>query len=273
MNSLLFLSLVGISHIISGGKVEKGSGIIKEEARSVSGFTGISISDGIEAQLSPGPFKVQVKGDDNILPLLETTVKNGVIHVNIKDDQSYQIDKALQVFIQVPAIDLIRLSAASRVTGDIKALDKLKFDLSSGSRVRLNTVNGKKLEISTTSSSDVTLDQFTGNELKIDASSGSSVALSHLKVDSAVIDASSSSDIELSGTSDKIAAELSSGSTLKANQLKVKDAHLDGSSASEVRLKGADAVSGKVSSGAKVYVARAARVSVKQSSGAQLIQD
>src|SRR4051812_49214670 len=66
----------------------KGNGVIKEEAREVPAFTRISISHGMEANVSIGSSAaVKIRGDENLLKLVSLKVEDGELEVGTVDEQ------------------------------------------------------------------------------------------------------------------------------------------------------------------------------------------
>ena len=91
-----------------------GSGKSKVEKRSVSGFTAVNLSGAFEveivAQKEPG---LEVEGDDNLLPLVRTEVKNGVL--DVFNEKPFSTKNAIRVRISVPQLDAVSTSGASDV--------------------------------------------------------------------------------------------------------------------------------------------------------------
>jgi hypothetical protein len=86
-NALILVvgALVGL-WILSGCSVITGSGVLKTEQREVSGFTQVEADGPMDVTFKPGDVEgVTIEADDNILPVLETYVSNGVLHLKIKD--------------------------------------------------------------------------------------------------------------------------------------------------------------------------------------------
>ncbi len=63
-----------------GGSGVRGSGIIKTESRSVSGFSSIAFnSEGKVTVQQTGKESLTINAEDNLLPLLESRVTNGIL--------------------------------------------------------------------------------------------------------------------------------------------------------------------------------------------------
>src|SRR5262249_55011009 len=87
-----------------GPRVE-GSGVAKTEARSVDAFTQVETSAGIHVEVRVGgAASVKVSGDDNIVPLVETGVSGGRLHVGYKSAQNVSTKTPLQVEVVAPSL-------------------------------------------------------------------------------------------------------------------------------------------------------------------------
>lgn len=83
---LLALMLSACEVSVPGISVTQGSGTVKTETRSVSGFTGVALRGIGTLTIRQGNTEsLTITTDDNILPLLTSTVENGVLVLSGKD--------------------------------------------------------------------------------------------------------------------------------------------------------------------------------------------
>ena len=273
MKTIALLAAFSFSYSGSSTKIEHGSGVIKEESRSMKDFQGLSVGYDFRAQISPGPFKVQLKGDDNILPLVEADVSRGVLRLRYKEGVSIQTKNPVEVFIQAPVIDSIQLSGGSRLHGNLATRDTLEIDLSGGSQARLGALQVKNLDIDGSGGSTLQVEKFAGKALDIDSSGGSTVTLDQVTSEKLTINASGASTIHLAGTSEAADIDISGGVRVNANELKAKNIEIQGSGASDLQLRGARAIKGELSGGASLHASKSARVDVERSRAARVVQD
>ena len=95
-----------------------GSGTRKTEKKEVPAFKAIETGGAFDVEITcQKPQSVELEADDNLLPLLETDVSDGVLHVGMKQD--YHAKKLIAVRIAVPDLNRITISGAgtARVTG------------------------------------------------------------------------------------------------------------------------------------------------------------
>jgi len=136
--SLLFAS-TGCRMI---GKGIKGSGTVKTEKRELGAFTSVETTGAYEIQITCQQRQsLEIEGDDNILPIIRTEVRDGVLHIS--NEQNYQGSRPLVVRIKVP--DLQRI--ASTGAGDIRIanLKNEKLDVQSTGAARIAADGDTKL--------------------------------------------------------------------------------------------------------------------------------
>jgi len=95
-----------------------GSGTVKSESRSVGGFTEVEVHGVIELQLDVGSaHSVELSGDDNLLPLVETVVEGD--RLIIRSTKSMRPKQPLVAKVTAPDVTEVEGSGASklRITG------------------------------------------------------------------------------------------------------------------------------------------------------------
>ncbi|HVY49735.1 MAG TPA: DUF2807 domain-containing protein, partial [Minicystis sp.] len=81
---------LGLAALVSSGACVNvggtvGSGHAKTETRSVAAFHAVDLSGSLEAEVKVGaPQKVEITGDDNLVPLVTTSVEGGKLSVQTK---------------------------------------------------------------------------------------------------------------------------------------------------------------------------------------------
>ena len=152
---------------------EKGNGNVITEERNVSDFNGIDISNAFEVILKQGNTEdLRVEADENLMKLIITEVKNGILKVYT--EKRIRKPKSLKLYITFKEINYIDLSGAVELTGK----GKLTFN---------------KLELDGSGASEIDMD-LTANKLIIDFSGASEIDLSG-KVTKVDIDLSGAAEI------------------------------------------------------------------------------
>ena len=149
----------------AGGDSVRGDGKASQESRGLSDhFTRVEASgiQGLQIECGQSQEKVQLEGESNILPLIETRVENGVLHIGPKSGESFSTNQPIQVTLFMDNLHNLELSGS--VDGYVRGLhsDRLALELSGSSKVRL---------------------EGTARQLDLDMSGASSAAAMGLLVD------------------------------------------------------------------------------------------
>lgn len=92
----------------------KGSGNLKTEKREVAPFKAIETGGAFDVQIvCQKSQSFELEGDDNLLPLIESDVADGVLHVDMK--QNYHSRKLIALRIAIPDLSRITVSGAGTV--------------------------------------------------------------------------------------------------------------------------------------------------------------
>jgi hypothetical protein len=96
----------------------RGSGVRSEEDRPVAEFRAIELEAGATVRVEVGqPASLHLSGDDNLLPLVETKVENGVLSVDLRESCRFRC--GLEIVITTPALERFVIEGS----GDVEILD------------------------------------------------------------------------------------------------------------------------------------------------------
>ncbi len=94
----------------------KGSGNVQIEERSVGDFHGVSLMGSPDVHITVGGApSLSIEAEDNILALISTEVRGGVLHVG--SEQSFSSRKGIHVTLTVPELRSVKVQGS----GDIEA--------------------------------------------------------------------------------------------------------------------------------------------------------
>src|SRR5688500_18801476 len=95
------------------------------EVRSVGAFTGIDVAGTMMVTATIGPAKVEVVGDADLVKLVSTTVKNGVLVIQTPRDFPKKKDGKLEVVVSTPELSRVTISGTGMVS--VAGLDAKSF--------------------------------------------------------------------------------------------------------------------------------------------------
>ena len=146
---VLLLLLIPFSgcHFRIGDSVA-GSGVRKTEKRELPAFDSISTEGAFSVEaVAQKPVSFEIEADDNILPLIRSEVRNGVLY--LKPEKSFNSRQGVIVRITVPDLSKVETTGAGKFK--VQGLKNDRFEVSSTGAATV-TVSGdtKDLEIHTT---------------------------------------------------------------------------------------------------------------------------
>ena len=133
------------------GPGERGSGNLKIETRAVSDFHSIEISYPAEVMVKQGSQEsLEIEAEDNLLPGLQTQVKNGVLDIFYKTTNGKHVNptKTVKITIVVKDLTNVDFTSAGELTIDNLKTNTLDVSLSGAGNLKLNKILVKALGVS-----------------------------------------------------------------------------------------------------------------------------
>ncbi|MFN2532139.1 MAG: GIN domain-containing protein [Pyrinomonadaceae bacterium] len=132
---LLSLSATGCRYRIHDEVAGSGNRI--RQKREIAPFTSLSMQGAFDVEIvCQKDVSFEIEGDDNIVPLITTTLTNNVLY--IKAAQSYSVHDPVMVKISVPNLEGLSVAGAGKF--DISGLknDKFEIDCSGAPFIRVS---------------------------------------------------------------------------------------------------------------------------------------
>ena len=212
----------------------EGSGKTATEDRKVEGFQRVHAQSTVEVVVEvTGTESATVEADDNLLPLVQTTVENGTLRVGVKG--SLNTRNPIRVRVTAKQLEGLTAESSAKVSSKVLKTDRLALSASSSGQVTANNVEAKQLKVSVSSAGGVTA---TGraDQQEIDASSSGHYDGSKLVSRTSQVTCSAAASTELHATQEVSGSVSSAGSVLySGNPAKVA---VSASSAGSVQAAG-----------------------------------
>jgi hypothetical protein len=225
------------ANLLIGPPPIAGSGVSKEETRAVDAFHALEAGNALEVSVivTPGAKAgVKISGDDNLVPLVESLVRDGTLTLRVKDDS--RISPKLPLLAEVVASELDGVEASGAASIKVKG----------GAKV---------------------------NRFSASASGAAEVSVEGVESSQAVASATGASHVVLSGSATSLKVEASGASRVKAQALPVDDAQVSISGASGVALRANKNVGGDVSGASQLELhGSPAKKTVSTSGASQVIE-
>ena len=166
---VLTVAVTGCHH----GPGIRGSGNRKTEQRELTSFKAIDSEGAFEFEVTcQKPVSFSIEADDNILPLIQTDVRDGVLY--LRTEKSYNSRKGVPVRITVPNLESIKAAGAG--TFHITDLKNDKLIVQTAGATAL-TASGetKSVEIHNSGAGKIDTDRLHAQKAKVDISGAASV--------------------------------------------------------------------------------------------------
>jgi hypothetical protein len=168
--------------------------------RKVSSFHAIKVSGGIDVLLSQGnELKLQVEADENLVALIRTEVKEGVL--NIYHEGNIHDAKTMKVHLTFQQLDAITASGGCDIESKQKlSFNTLKVDFSGGCDLKLDC-KAENLVCKQSGGCDAELSGEAQNGT-FEVSGGCDVKASGFLMKNCTVDATGGSDVSVYATGD-----------------------------------------------------------------------
>ncbi len=214
-----------------------GSGVSKEETRAVDAFHAVEAGNALQVIVtvtSGSKPDLKISGDDNLVPFVESVVRDGTLVLRIKANSNIS-----------PKLPLLAEVVASELDG-VEASGAASVKMKGGARV-----NG-----------------FTAG-----ASGAAQVSVQGVESSQAFATATGASQVTLSGSATSLKVKASGASRVKAQSLSVEDADVSISGASSAEIRATKSVAGDVSGASQLDLhGNPAKKTVSTSGALQMIE-
>jgi hypothetical protein len=153
-----FITILIIQFGSACSKCKKGSGNSISIERHVPYFTGIETNGSFDVHITKDAVqKVIIKADDNIIPIIETEVENGILEIELDDDACLRRANKVDVYISTPSLRKVRLNGSGSVHGEgVFTDDEMNLFVNGSGDMFLN-FDGKNLRSKIEGSGKITL--------------------------------------------------------------------------------------------------------------------
>lgn len=200
-----FLMLISFNLYAQPWKIVAGNGNLKNEVRQVTEFTSLYVRGSMDVQIEHGTSNsIKVEADENLLPYIETIVKNGELVIQPKNNVQLKSRSKIVVHVSMIQINGLKLSGSGNITGNgpFTNSGETEMSVSGSGDIHLNTVDFNDLDASVSGSGNIRLEGGSVNTLKISVSGSGNIDCSKAE--------SKSAEVKISGSGNaKVMAEKS----------------------------------------------------------------
>lgn len=181
-----------------GGEQAEGNGAVKRHARQVANFNGISMAVPGQMELRMGNTEsVTIETDDNIAPLIETTVDNGVLRIRPTKRNLSLRTQHLKIIVQARQIDSVALGGSGNIEADVLRAPRLKFDLGGSGRIHVQELHSDAIAISVGGSGSLAAGGGRANKVSVSIGGSGNVDLGKVAATEATVRIGGSGNVKL----------------------------------------------------------------------------
>ena len=201
--TLAFSALFILSACKIGGV--HGSGVRKVEKRDLASFNSIETGGAFEVEVKcQKPASLEIEADDNLLPIVQTEVRSGVLHVSTT--KGYNSSGGIVLRITVPDLESVKSTGAG------------KF--------RLSDVNNDNFEIQSTGATQIVA-SGQSKSVKIGSTGAGKIDAHNLRATSADVNVTGAASVEIYVTDELNVTVSGAGRVIYSGNPKV-DKHILG---------------------------------------------
>ena len=219
--ALVFLALLLIS--CSKNQVVVGSNNIITQEKQLSAYDRIEVLGSYDVIFTDGEVgKIRIKAPDNILPLIQTEVSDGLLKIGAEKNR-YKVKEPIIIYVPVDSrLKQVDIKGSADIYSEKNLETKaLNVGLYGGGDARL-AVDVSSLALEVVGAGDIRVGGKTDN-LSININGSGDVEVPNLKAEKAVINISGLGDVSAYVTEDVDISIAGSGDvTIKGNPKKVK---------------------------------------------------
>jgi hypothetical protein len=237
--------MIAITGCYYYGPCLNGSGPVITEQREITGYTGVTNTGSFNVYVSEADnFSVAVVAQENLLPMIETYVSGSNLIIETKNDGCYRTSSPVEVYVSLPALDLLRLTGSGKVFADVAASPEVEITNSGSGSMEIDTVYAEAFVLGNSGSGYISVEGVYADEADmVQSGSGSIIGgwffgtadlgIRHSSsgqvvatvLDGTLVDAilSGSGKIELSGAATVAEYILNSSGRMDALNLEVQD--------------------------------------------------
>ncbi len=140
-----------------GGNLTKGSGKLITDKRALTGFDSLAVKGSHNIVLNQGAAdSVEVLGDDNIVPMVETRLEGSTLVVTTKKGASFSTRNPITVNVTAKSLKAIAISGSGDVMGKALKTEALAVSISGSGNVKLEGLQVGSLSAVIAGSGDFT---------------------------------------------------------------------------------------------------------------------
>lgn len=171
-----------------GSERVQGSGKIVRQQRELGHFTGVSNALAAKVEIRIGNAEsVTVETDDNLLPLVQTVVEDGMLKIQTSKRNLNLQTRTMKIIVQAKSVDHVSLGGSGAIDSDTLRGRKVQVDLGGSGDIRLKGIEADTLAVSLGGSGDMKAAGGTAKNVSISIGGAGDVHLGPVQSNSVTV--------------------------------------------------------------------------------------
>lgn len=178
-----------------GGDTVQGSGNISKQARQVAHFNGVALAVPGNVELHIGSAEgVTIEADDNLLPLIETSVDNGILRIKPTQKNMNLRPHTLHITVNARDIDNLSVGGSGSIDSDALHARNFKASLGGSGSISVRALDGDSMDISVAGSGRMTAGGGAVNNARLNIAGSGNVDIGKVKAGDVSVKVAGSGD-------------------------------------------------------------------------------
>ena len=173
---------------------------MKKESREVSGYNGISLAGNINLDIDYGKSStITIEADENLLPYIETEVKEGILIIKSKNNANLKSKGILIIHASLTQLTDLKLLGSGNIKGKgaFSNEGKTNISLSGSGNINLSAKSFGETSINISGSGNITLEDGNTETLEAKISGSGNIDCSSFVCNNAKAHISGSGNIKV----------------------------------------------------------------------------
>jgi Putative auto-transporter adhesin, head GIN domain len=177
-----------------GSETFRGNGNIKTESRNLPHFSGVSLGLPAQVEVRIGNVEsVSVETDENLMPLIETVVANGLLEIRAKKQINLKT-RTLKIVVQAKQIDRLEVGGSGSIVGGPLRSPKLALEVAGAGSIDVKDAECESISVAIGGSGDLKV-AGTTHRLNVEIGGSGDVQAGQLKAEDAQVSIAGSGDV------------------------------------------------------------------------------
>jgi hypothetical protein len=167
-----------------GGEQVQGSGAIKRQQRDVTHFTGLANGLAAKVEVHLGDKEsVTIETDDNLLPLIDTVVEDGMLKIRPARRNLNLQTRTLKIIVQAKSLDHLSLGGSGSIDSDALRANTMHIDLGGSGTINLKGVDADRLSVNLGGSGTMAVAGGAASDLSISIGGSGDIKMAPVRSD------------------------------------------------------------------------------------------